>query len=416
MLLMSTNMWADYYMAGNGSSTNNWCGGKNWVADGCKMAAGSYSTKVPAGTYEFKVTEGDLVVSYGYSSVDAFASTPGYEGSDNVKFTVSAEANINVSFDGMYIVLTSDVPFGSLVVSSWTVAGDEILMGSNWDPADTNNDMELIAGAYMLEKKAFLTEGSYDYKAVANHAWAIKEIPASGNQTLQIDEDGDYVVTFSMDAQGTTLGAFAELDSLDQKNKELSDIAAPATIKSTLSTLKSSGKPYNIKIKRTFYKDGGNNTICLPFSVSKDSLQLTTCPLNGYSKLQKFASAVVKNKGEEDQTLELNLESADSIAAGVPYIISWAGNDSIVNPVFNNVVVTVDSAVTVGTGNVLFKGSFVQQDVNAADKDVIFVGKGSTLNWPNKNGKIKGFRAYFTVSEQPAPPKSSLRGMKTVLK
>jgi len=207
------NLQAGYYIAGNGSATNNWCCGINWQADGCAMTAGSYSTKVPAGTYEFKITEGDWAVSYGYSSVDASASTPGYEGSDNVKFIVAAEANINVTFDGMYIVLTSDVPFGGVNVTSWTIAGDEILLGSKWDPADTNNDMELVGGAYQLVKNVYLTEGGYDYKACANHAWSIKEVPSSGNNTLQIDADGDYEVTFSMDAQGTTLSAVAELDT-----------------------------------------------------------------------------------------------------------------------------------------------------------------------------------------------------------
>lgn len=98
-------------------------------------------------------------------------------------------------------------------ITSWTIAGDEILLGSKWDPADTDNDMTLIAGAYMLEIRAYLTEGGYDYKACANHAWGIQEVPATGNQTLVIDADGDYIVTFSMDASGTSLGAFAELDT-----------------------------------------------------------------------------------------------------------------------------------------------------------------------------------------------------------
>lgn len=210
-LVMSTSIWADYYIAGNGSATNNWCCGMMWNENGCAMTDGAYSTTVPAGTYEFKVTEGAWSVSYGYTSVDASASTPGYEGSDNVKFTVASQANINVTFDGMYIVLTSNVPFGSATITSWTIAGDEILLGSKWDPADTNNDMALVGGAYQLVKYAYLTEGGYDYKACANHVWGTKEIPASGNQTLQIEYDGDYEVTFSLDAQGTTLSAVAEL-------------------------------------------------------------------------------------------------------------------------------------------------------------------------------------------------------------
>jgi len=207
--MMNAN--ATYYMAGNGSATNNWCCGINWQADGCEMTNGAYSAKVPAGTYEFKVTEGNWQVSYGVSSVDASNSTPGYGGEDNVKFTVDSEANINVTFDGIYIVLTSDVPF-TTPISSWTIAGVSGLMGSNWDPSDTNNDMTLQNTNYVLVKKGVdLKAGSYDYKAMANHAWSIKEVPASGNQTLTISVDGTYDVTFSMNQTGTTLTASADL-------------------------------------------------------------------------------------------------------------------------------------------------------------------------------------------------------------
>jgi len=145
----------------------------------------------------FYITGNDSAC-YESGSLNTTLSNPGSEGQDNVKFTVTLEEK----------VLQSDV-----TITSWTIAGDQILMGSQWNPADTNNDMSLVGGSYQLVKHAYLTEGGYDYKAMANHTWSIKEIPESGNQTLQIDSDGDYVVTFSLDAQGTTLSANAELDT-----------------------------------------------------------------------------------------------------------------------------------------------------------------------------------------------------------
>lgn len=208
LLAVSAN--AQYYMAGDGNATNNWCCGENWNPAGCAMTDGAYSTTVPAGTYQFKVTQGDWQQpNYGYDAVDASKSTPGYEdGGGNVKFTVSAEATINVSFDGSFITLTSNVPFGEATITSWTIAGDAALVGVEWNPAATENDMAFVGGAYTLTKSGVALEaGDYDYKACANHAWGIKELPAYGNQTLTIDEDGVYDITFSMDAMATELNA-----------------------------------------------------------------------------------------------------------------------------------------------------------------------------------------------------------------
>jgi len=100
-----------------------------------------------------------------------------------------------------------------VVVTSWTIAGDQAMMGSKWNQADTNNDMKVFGGSYQLKKFAYLTEGEYEYKACANHAWGIKEIPSSVNQTLKIEDDGDYIVTFTLDMAGTTLSAKAELNT-----------------------------------------------------------------------------------------------------------------------------------------------------------------------------------------------------------
>jgi len=216
-LVTCAMMWADYYMAGDGNATTGWCCGKNWDAKGCKMTNGSYSATVPAGTYQFKVTNGSWSTCWGYSAVDATTSTKGYvdSGNDhNVMFTVSKEATITVTFNGSKITLTSTVPFGDATITSWTVAGVEELMGVYWDPAAKVNDMTFADNAWTLVKtNVALAAGDYDYKFVANHAWKVKEVPSSGNQTLKISKDGTYNVTFTLDAAGEKGSAEARLST-----------------------------------------------------------------------------------------------------------------------------------------------------------------------------------------------------------
>ena len=92
---------------------------------------------------------------------------------------------------------TSDPP---VVITSYTIAGVQALMGVDWDPAATQNDMVLQAdGTYKLVKEGVeLAAGDYEYKVVGNHAWSIWEVPQQGNQKLPIAEDGKYNVTFTL--------------------------------------------------------------------------------------------------------------------------------------------------------------------------------------------------------------------------
>ena len=85
-------------------------------------------------------------------------------------------------------------------ITSYTVAGAAALMGVEWDPAATQNDMTLQDdGTYKLVKEGVqLAAGGYEYKVVGNHTWSIWEVPMQGNQTLDIAEDGKYNVTFTL--------------------------------------------------------------------------------------------------------------------------------------------------------------------------------------------------------------------------
>jgi hypothetical protein len=212
MVAMTAN--AAFYVAGNGKAGNPWCDGKNWSADGSAMVDNTITfTGVPAGTYEFKVTDGTWKFALNVYNVDAAQSTPGYEGTDNVKFTIASTADITISTDGQNIVLKSTVPFGKAVITSWTIAGASDLMGEEWNPGAADNEMkEISKGVFELVKKGVsLTAGDYEYKACANKDWGVLEFPASGNQTLTIDADGTYDITFTLTVSEGYLEAVATL-------------------------------------------------------------------------------------------------------------------------------------------------------------------------------------------------------------
>lgn len=217
-----------YYMAGNGTADNNWCCGENWNEAGCAMTGSgsnwTYETTVPAGTYEFKITDGTWDLAYNVYNIDQAQSTPGYEGDNNIKFTVASEATITVNLTviegGAQIVLKSSVPFGSATITSWTIVGPSWLMGSEWEPNDTSNDMKNTSGStWTLVKSgvAFdpsdVEDGKISFKAVANHSYSVGEIPGPGsNASMDAPtEAGTYDFTFTLDASlQSVMGTFAK--------------------------------------------------------------------------------------------------------------------------------------------------------------------------------------------------------------
>ena len=210
MVAMTAN--AAFYVAGNGKEGNPWCDGKFWNADGSLMENNTITfASVPAGTYEFKVTDGTWDFALNIYNVDASQSTPGYKGSDNVQFTIASTANITISTDGQNIVLKSTVPFGDAVITSWAICGPADFVGEEWSPSAASNQMtEVAPGQWQLVKKGVaLIAGDYEYKAAANGDWGISEVPASGNQILTIDAEGVYDITFTLYAGDGYLEAIA---------------------------------------------------------------------------------------------------------------------------------------------------------------------------------------------------------------
>lgn len=153
------------------------------------------------------------------------------------------------------------------------------------------------------------------------------------------------------------------------------------------------GQTLDVQISRTFFKGVGNNTICLPFSLPT----LDGTPLEG-GTLLAFKYGYVEN-GE----LLLRVYPAESMEAGVPYLISWEDGDNIVNPVFKSVTIAAAQGKSVGENNdVQFVGIFAPEIFPQDDKTKLFMLTNDQIAWSgveaNVANSLKSFRAYFQTN------------------
>jgi hypothetical protein len=135
----------------------------------------------------------------------------------NVILTVEENGIYTVTFSYSTETQTPSataVKTGDAVIAekTWTVAGSSaILLGTEWDPTNTDNDMtKQNDGSYKLEKKAVtLAQGVISYKVCANHSWD-ESYGVSGNDaSLTIEEDGVYDVVFTFNSETKAVNAEA---------------------------------------------------------------------------------------------------------------------------------------------------------------------------------------------------------------
>ena len=223
-----------------------------------------------------------------------------------------------------------------------------------------------------------------------------------------------------------------------------------------IAALAADGKKHNIMLQgRTLYRDGGWNTLCLPFTVKfmNDISNVTTnedhvfhgatvmyLNTNDWFDSEGYYYHGEANgrhrSGEVDadgslylyfeKTLDVN-EFHGDIAAGCPYIVKWGTKADhpathIVNPVFQGVNVTSTNPyfdttkegrdAQTGIGNVTFRGTFAPISYAAANHSILFLGEDNTLYYPEAGAHIGPFRAYFELGNglTAGEPSSTVRG------
>ena len=118
--------------------------------------------------------------------------------------------NVTIQFNetnyevGVITKKTGDAVIGE---KTWTVAGFGTILGVEWDPEATENDMikQEDNVTYILTKTNLtIAQGGYQYKICANHSWAENygdDTDPEGNASIYIEEDGIYDVTFTFNSK-----------------------------------------------------------------------------------------------------------------------------------------------------------------------------------------------------------------------
>lgn len=144
----------------------------------------------------------------------------------------------------------------------------------------------------------------------------------------------------------------------------------------------------NVTLKRTFYKDGEWNTLCLPFAVADAKIAFDNAELRE-----------VDTQNSHDNTIVF--KEATAIEAGKPYLIKWANSSSDavnVEKKFEGVtLVAAATPVVVKEGGISFNGFYKMTAASElGGASVAAIGAGNKL-FKVTEGKMKGFRAAFVL-------------------
>lgn len=234
---------ADMYLVGSSAQLGEWN-----LASALLMPQGEISLTLPKGNYEFKVLpqsdswDGALNIS----NVDFTCSSDNIRGTDNIHVSFAAEGELHIVASDGVLCITGDFADRD-IVDVYTVVGDQNLLGSNWDLNDQANKMTAAAdGTFTLTKHVTLAAGSYKWKVVGDHSWSV-QYPQEGDYYLNIAEQGDYEVIFTLDPNADPAGtAVANLCSA------VDNISASAAAKKVCID----GHVYIIRDGRTYTLSG----------------------------------------------------------------------------------------------------------------------------------------------------------------
>lgn len=144
----------------------------------------------------------------------------------------------------------------------------------------------------------------------------------------------------------------------------------------------------NVTLKRTFYKDGEWNTLCLPFAVANAETAFDGAELREVDADKSKGNTIV-------------FKEATAIEAGKPYLIKWANTSSEavnVEKKFEGVTLVAAATPVVVNKGISFNGFYKMTAARElGGTSVAAIGAGNKL-FKVTEGEMKGFRAAFVLS------------------
>ena len=258
--------------------------GENWTVAGDKNILGTdwdvTDTKNRIYTRDgniYTLTKSDLVLSKGTYQFKVFK-----DNSMNVSYP-SSNASLVINEEGVYDVKftfnanTKNLSAVATKKEVWTIAGDENLLGVNWDATNKNNKMVINGENYTLSKTNLtLPKGTYQFKVFKDYAQT--ESYPTNNASIVIEEDATYTIKFTFNPKTKELSATAtKTDGLYfnyiTKGKVAELIQNPKGYKGTIiipSTVTHEGVDYTVtKISESAFSNCKKLTsVTIPSSIT----------------------------------------------------------------------------------------------------------------------------------------------------
>ncbi len=154
----------DYYVAGEPELTT-----AGWDPKGVGMELqedGTYKVTfadIPAGTYQWKVTDGTWNNEFGESGK--------IYGGANQSFTTTADSDVTIMFNPATQIAVAMSEARTLPDNVYSVAGVESLVGEAWNPASPLGLMTEVSNGIFEIKFENIAIGEHQFKIVENQSW-----------------------------------------------------------------------------------------------------------------------------------------------------------------------------------------------------------------------------------------------------
>ncbi|MBQ6279036.1 MAG: chitobiase/beta-hexosaminidase C-terminal domain-containing protein [Muribaculaceae bacterium] len=200
-LLTTTSAWADvtiyvnssspsYYMHywGTGITETSW--------PGVQFSSNNFTRETIGGINWYKITFS------GVNSVNCIFNQGGRPQTSDIT-NISGTQFFTYSGGTSYSNVTEQY------TTTWTVAGDQALFGTDWNTGDTNNDMTTTdyVNFTWSKENVSLSQGKVEFKVVKNHSLDVA-YPGSKYE-LNIPSNGTYNVTITFNSNTHAVNAIA---------------------------------------------------------------------------------------------------------------------------------------------------------------------------------------------------------------
>ena len=386
----------DYYIAGTlpGAAWNPTSLGMTKEGDVYKHTF----SELPAGIYEFKITDGTWEHQWNYYNLGAaykeVSEGTGGDGkpNGNIKFGIEEAKHITVIFDATAGKITLGgltekvVTYQLKGVGGWDQPGIELVQNPNPEKASE----------YMLTCQAISATDAI--KVVRLEDGEIKDYYGNGTVKDAVQVTVNYDTDGNIKLPAGTYNFY--FDTAEPEKKlwiEAATDCGPATI--TLTTGNNDdvidaniGNNVNVVIKRSFTANAGYYTLCVPFNM----------PASVIGKAYSLGT-ITEHVGGEG--ININLEEKYELTAGMPYLVLPKANMSEL--VVENVTIAEDDIAgqgvsnEEGTVNIFFEG-FYSASGQTNGTTQYYVGNNGYLY--NGEVNILGLCGLFTITDENGDP------------